>query len=104
MQTRNTVQRQIVLQAVRSLHDHPTADSVYAVIAAEHPSISKATVYRNLVSDSQPHYSAKSCAFRCRRALTASISTRRSIIMCAAPNAAMSTMYSCRPSPTCLTA
>ena len=48
MQTRNTVQRQIVLQAVRSLHDHPTADSVYAVIAAEHPSISKATVYRNL--------------------------------------------------------
>ena len=48
MQTRNTVQRQIVLQAVRSLHDHPTADSVYAVVAAEHPSISKATVYRNL--------------------------------------------------------
>lgn len=48
MQTRNTVQRQIVLQAVRSLHDHPTADSIYAVIAAEHPSISKATVYRNL--------------------------------------------------------
>lgn len=48
MQTRNTVQRQIVLKAVRSLHDHPTADSVYAVVAAEHPSISKATVYRNL--------------------------------------------------------
>lgn len=48
LQTRNTVQRQIVLQAVRSLHDHPTADSVYAVVAAEHPSISKATVYRNL--------------------------------------------------------
>lgn len=48
MQTRNTVQRQIVLQAVRSMHNHPTADSVYAVVAAEHPSISKATVYRNL--------------------------------------------------------
>ena len=48
MQTRNTVQRQIVLRAVRSMHDHPTADGVYAVVAAEHPSISKATVYRNL--------------------------------------------------------
>lgn len=33
---------------MRSLHDHPTADSVYVVVAAEHPSISKATVYRNL--------------------------------------------------------
>lgn len=48
MQTRNTVQRQIVLQTVRQMHDHPTADTVYAAVAAEHPSISKATVYRNL--------------------------------------------------------
>lgn len=48
MQTRNTVQRQIVLQAVLKMHDHPTADNVYAAVAAEHPSISKATVYRNL--------------------------------------------------------
>ena len=48
MQTRNTVQRQIVLQTVLQMHDHPTADTVYAAVAAEHPSISKATVYRNL--------------------------------------------------------
>lgn len=48
MQTRNTVQRQIVLQTVLKMHDHPTADNVYAAVAAEHPSISKATVYRNL--------------------------------------------------------
>ena len=48
MQTRNTVQRQIVLQTVLQMHDHPTADHVYAAVAAEHPSISKATVYRNL--------------------------------------------------------
>ena len=48
MQTRNTVQRQIVLQTVLRMHDHPTADTVYAAVAAEHPSISKATVYRNL--------------------------------------------------------
>ena len=50
MQTRNTVQRQIVLQTVLHMHDHPTADNVYAAVAAEHPSISKATVYRNLAS------------------------------------------------------
>ncbi len=48
MQTRNTVQRQIVLQTVLRMHDHPTADNVYEAVAAEHPSISKATVYRNL--------------------------------------------------------
>ncbi len=48
MQTRNTVQRQIVLQTVLRMHDHPTADTVYAAVADEHPSISKATVYRNL--------------------------------------------------------
>lgn len=48
MQTRNTIQRQIVLQAVNQIHNHPTADAIYAVIAAQHPTISKATVYRNL--------------------------------------------------------
>lgn len=42
------MQRQIVLQAVLRMHDHPTADTVYAAVAADHPSISKATVYRNL--------------------------------------------------------
>ena len=34
MQTRNTVQRQIVLQTVLRMHDHPTADNVYAAVAA----------------------------------------------------------------------
>lgn len=48
MQTRNTVQKQIVMQTVQRMHDHPTADAVYAAVSAEHPSISKATVYRNL--------------------------------------------------------
>ena len=48
MQTRNTIQRQIVLQAVNQMHNHPTADAIYAFIAAQHPTISKATVYRNL--------------------------------------------------------
>ncbi|MGD9560571.1 MAG: Fur family transcriptional regulator [Oscillospiraceae bacterium] len=46
--TRNTVQRDLVLQAVRAMHDHPTAEQVYTRIAQQHPSISRATVYRNL--------------------------------------------------------
>ncbi|MCL1964287.1 MAG: transcriptional repressor [Firmicutes bacterium] len=48
METRNTVQRSIILDAVKALKNHATADEIYAHIAAEHPSISKATVYRNL--------------------------------------------------------
>ena len=48
MSRRNTVQRSLVLNAVRKLHCHATADEVYEEIIKEHPSISKATVYRNL--------------------------------------------------------
>ena len=45
---RNTVQRQIVLATLQGLKTHPTIDEVYSVIHREHPSISKATVYRCL--------------------------------------------------------
>lgn len=38
----------MTLEAVRRLHAHPTAEEVYRQVAAEHPSISRATVYRNL--------------------------------------------------------
>lgn len=48
MQRRNTVQKQLVMNAVLSLGCHATADEVYNFIKAEHPSVSKATVYRNL--------------------------------------------------------
>ena len=46
--SRNTVQRALVLEAVRSLHNHPTAADVYEEVRHKHPSISRATVYRNL--------------------------------------------------------
>lgn len=46
--TRNTIQRALVLEAVRSLHDHPTSADVYDVVREKYPSISRATVYRNL--------------------------------------------------------
>ena len=45
---RNTVQRALVLEAVRALRFHPTSDEVYNEVRKRHPSISRATVYRNL--------------------------------------------------------
>ncbi|MEG1932895.1 MAG: transcriptional repressor [Pygmaiobacter sp.] len=50
MEKRNTIQRQLVLQAVRALQCHPTAEQVYDVVSSQHPTVSKATVYRNLNS------------------------------------------------------
>ena len=45
---RNTIQCALVLEAVNRLRCHATADEVYAAIVKEHPSVSRATVYRNL--------------------------------------------------------
>lgn len=47
MKARNTVQRQLVLEAVQKLH-HPTAEDVYGMIIKDHSNVSRATVYRNL--------------------------------------------------------
>lgn len=48
MASRQTVQRTIIEDEVRTLANHPTADQVYEAVRAQHPSISKATVYRTL--------------------------------------------------------
>ena len=45
---RNTIQRDLVLDTVRKLQNHATADEIYADIVKEYPTISRATVYRNL--------------------------------------------------------
>lgn len=45
---RNTIQRACVLEAVRKLHCHATADEIYQEVRKKHPTISRATVYRNL--------------------------------------------------------
>ncbi|MDR2889363.1 MAG: transcriptional repressor, partial [Lachnospiraceae bacterium] len=45
---RNTVQRQVILASLQKLNIHATAEQVYDDIIKTHPSISKATVYRNL--------------------------------------------------------
>lgn len=46
--TRNTLQREIVLQEICQIQGHATADMIYDKIHEVHPSVSKATVYRNL--------------------------------------------------------
>ena len=48
MNERNTVQKKLIYNVVMSMSNHPTADMVYEKIAEEFPTISKATVYRNL--------------------------------------------------------
>jgi len=45
---RNTVQRQLIFNAVKELNIHATAEQVYDYVIKKYPSISKATVYRNL--------------------------------------------------------
>ena len=45
---RNTIQRKLVLEAVRKLRCHATADEIYAEVVRENSAVSKATVYRNL--------------------------------------------------------
>ena len=45
---RKTIQRVAILETVRRLKSHPTADEVFAEVSLEHPMISRGTVYRNL--------------------------------------------------------
>lgn len=45
---RNTIQCALVLDAVKKLKCHATADEVYDLLSREHPNFSRATVYRNL--------------------------------------------------------
>lgn len=45
---RNTVQRQLIMSAVKELDIHATAEQVYEHLFQKHPTISRATVFRNL--------------------------------------------------------
>ncbi|MBQ0064356.1 MAG: transcriptional repressor [Firmicutes bacterium] len=48
MEKRNTIQKQLVLDAVYELGNHPTADDVYRYVVKTHPTIGRGTIYRNL--------------------------------------------------------
>lgn len=45
---RMTKQRQLILDEIRKLKSHPTADEMYQVLRKKMPRISLGTVYRNL--------------------------------------------------------
>lgn len=45
---RNTKQRQLILDSVKSRCDHPTAEQIYQDVYAKDRKVSRGTVYRNL--------------------------------------------------------
>lgn len=45
---RKTIQSSLVFEAVNKLQCHATADEIYSEIVKDYPTISKATIYRNL--------------------------------------------------------
>ena len=47
-QTRMTKQRAVILDVLRSVTSHPTADEIYGMVRKKLPRISLGTVYRNL--------------------------------------------------------
>lgn len=47
-QKRNTLQKGIVFDVFRKMHNHPSAGMVYEAVHEKYPEISKATVYRLL--------------------------------------------------------
>lgn len=47
-QNRNTKQRRLVLEAVKSHTNHPSADEIYLDVREKDDKISRGTVYRNL--------------------------------------------------------
>ena len=48
MKTRNTIQCSVILEVVRGMQGHATAEEIFAMVERVNPRISRATVYRNL--------------------------------------------------------
>ena len=66
---RNTIQKNIIYNALKEMNNHPTASQLYNYIHNKYPSISKATVFRVLndgceekkvmkvnINDNESHY------------------------------------------------
>lgn len=45
---RLTKQRKIILEELKKVHSHPTAEEIFEIVRSKMPNISLATVYRNL--------------------------------------------------------
>ena len=82
---RYSKQRELVMQTVQQLCDHPTAEEIYDKAAQECPNLSLGTVYRNLNSLVE--------AGRVRPARRTALTTPcRGTAICTAPSAAASPM------------
>ena len=46
--SRNTIQKEIICSIVKNMRTHPSPDEVYKEVNRQHPTISRATVYRVL--------------------------------------------------------
>ena len=51
--TRNTIQKEIILAALREQPRHPTAGELYEVIRDRYPTISRSTVFRVLAAQAE---------------------------------------------------
>ena len=58
---RCTVQRRVILEAMLSLDNHPTADKVYEAVMPRLPGVSRTTVYRTLESLARMGVISKAC-------------------------------------------
>lgn len=48
MKTRNTIQKQLILDSIKNTKIHPTANDLYEMVIRKDNTIGKSTVYRNL--------------------------------------------------------
>jgi Fur family ferric uptake transcriptional regulator len=56
---RNTKQRQVILEELKNLRNHPTASMIYDIVQKKLPKISLGTIYRNLDQLAQAGYIRK---------------------------------------------
>ena len=65
--SRNTKQRAVVLDAVRSLHNHPTSADIYDVVHRDHPNVSRATAMISVAIITSMRSAAVAAAFSISR-------------------------------------
>ena len=90
--TRNTIQRALVLEAVQSLHNHPTSADVYEVVRERIPT---SRARRCTATLGCWRTGARCCAWRFPTAPTATISSTSRITMRSAACAAACSTSTC---------
>jgi len=58
---RNTIQKKVILDYLKSVKSHPTVDEIYKAVSKKLPNISKGTVYRLLKNFQQKNLIRELC-------------------------------------------